>query len=503
MKFPRLLISPLLLYNNYCTTVLITTLFVCWFPSLDAASVIEKVVQRLIGTFIGAVLGLSCGFASIFVYDKEGDSRFEQSIFIGICFFIVNFFIVFLAGQVKVDGATVINRFNYATILCVLTFCICLLPFASDSNPKWKHGVWRIINVIVGCVLGAIGSIVIFPKSTNDLLFEKTSKQVRLAGEASEALLQTASDYFAGRVKLTKWAEDLVRQPLETTLSWKFKSSADSYSNDDSSIDIDVNVAMKKYEDAILDWRATKALFPMAQYDPFAIDISRHPGAIENLNGGHNYKGHKVHMEIARTLARALRIQTTIIVLDGMIRSDAPYDFTSEQLTLFASIGRLIREMLTVPLELHISNDAARQLFDKLQEIRTGVMIESSKLTEAREMMEQNYSQSIQYLKNVLLDDIKDEGHLINRHNKNSSFTNGKSPTKNRKSNHTKKSSSFNSLIVLDLGEDDADEEGRGIPKNATNQYENTLFFLQLVEHLILRSLRLYQAWKHVEVKLD
>jgi hypothetical protein len=34
--------------------ILVSVLFVCWFPSLDAASVVEKIVQWSIGTFVRA-----------------------------------------------------------------------------------------------------------------------------------------------------------------------------------------------------------------------------------------------------------------------------------------------------------------------------------------------------------------------------------------------------------------------------------------------------------------
>ena len=91
--------------------VLVSTLFVCWFPALDAASVIEQIVQRLIGTFVGAVLGLSCGFLSLLFPNPV-----QQSIFIAVCMFVVNFLIVFLAGQCKVGRVKVIRRFAYATI---------------------------------------------------------------------------------------------------------------------------------------------------------------------------------------------------------------------------------------------------------------------------------------------------------------------------------------------------------------------------------------------------
>ena len=92
--------------------VLVSVLFVCWFPSLDAASVIEKIIQRLIGTFVGAFLGLGCGFLSLLFPE-----RVSQAVFLSICMFVFNFLIVFLAGQCKVGPLKVIRRFAYATIL--------------------------------------------------------------------------------------------------------------------------------------------------------------------------------------------------------------------------------------------------------------------------------------------------------------------------------------------------------------------------------------------------
>lgn len=91
--------------------VLVSTLFVCWFPALDAASVIEKIIQRLIGTFVGAFLGLSCGFLSLLFPNPV-----YQSAFIAFCMFLINFSIVFLAGQCKVGRVKVIRRFAYATV---------------------------------------------------------------------------------------------------------------------------------------------------------------------------------------------------------------------------------------------------------------------------------------------------------------------------------------------------------------------------------------------------
>jgi len=45
--------------------IVVTVQFVCWFPTLDAASVVEKSIQRLYGTFVGAASGLAIGFTSL------------------------------------------------------------------------------------------------------------------------------------------------------------------------------------------------------------------------------------------------------------------------------------------------------------------------------------------------------------------------------------------------------------------------------------------------------
>jgi hypothetical protein len=42
--------------------VLVSVLFLCWFSALDAASVIEKIVKRLSGTFVSAFFGLVASF---------------------------------------------------------------------------------------------------------------------------------------------------------------------------------------------------------------------------------------------------------------------------------------------------------------------------------------------------------------------------------------------------------------------------------------------------------
>jgi Aluminium activated malate transporter len=422
--------------------VLVSVLFVCWFPALDAASVIEKIVQRLVGTFVGAFLGLSCGFVSISLFN----SRFSQAVFLEACSFVFIFLIVYLAGQAKVGTVKVIKKFGYATILCVLTFCICMLPFATDKDPKWYTGVSRVVNVIVGCLLGAVGSVLVCPKSAADVLYSKAEKQVKMAGDAAEAVLHTASDFFAGRIYVHRLADDILETPLESAMEWKFLRSNSLKSDCSEDTTARADIALKKYEEAIADWGSSKMLFPLAQYDPFHVVVDKE-------------EARAVQVEIARTLARALRIQTTIVVMDGMVRNDANYHFLPSQLLLFAETGTLIKQMLNVPFRIDRSDDAANRLFLALEEIRKWIQTTSTAVAGDDDEFEELRFQGIEHFRKSLLEASPD--HL------SSTRTMG-------------------------------DENGRGIPSDVTGRHDNTLFFLQLVEHLMLRSLRLYQAWKHV-----
>jgi uncharacterized membrane protein YccC len=72
----------------------------------------------------------------------------------------------------------VIQQYAYATILCILTYSICMLLFGLDDRKggtKWELGVWWVFNVIVSCLLGALGAIVVCPRSTMDVLQDKTA----------------------------------------------------------------------------------------------------------------------------------------------------------------------------------------------------------------------------------------------------------------------------------------------------------------------------------------
>jgi hypothetical protein len=439
--------------------VAISALFVSWFPSLDAASVFEKLMQRWLGTLIGATLGFTCGMISITVPILANNPRTYQAMFLAFCMLVVTFVVVTLAGLIRLGSANIrrksqlsqpklIDKYSYAVLLCMSTFCICMLPFALDSEPKWKPALWRVINVSIGCTVGAFGAMIVCPRSTRQTISSKTAHQYSLAGEASEAVLLTAAEAFSGRIQPQMLSQGILQQGRKKGggPNWRILKRMDTSFNQHPSLhfDISADVALEKYENAISDWKATKALFPLLKYDPFSIGRDSEKESVFQVN-------------MATTLARALRIQSTIVVLDGMVRNDAECKFTEYQLLMFAEIGRLIHRMLTLPLDVQISDTAADELFTNLKEVRESILDTSSKMKHTSKTPTILEDDGIQEFRNKVL------------------------------------TSSIAASVRMD------DDLGRGVPTYATSDDGNSMLFLQLVEHLIVRSLRLYHSWKVTE----
>jgi len=414
--------------------VFISVLFVSWFPRLDAASVVEKSIQRLIGTFIGAAIGLFCGFLSLLMEDHA-----KQAFFLACCITVVTFVITFSIVQFKIGQAKIISKYNYASILCLLTFAICILPFYNGEEPKWRKAVYRIVNVIVGCILGAVGSILILPRSTTSIILEQIERQIMFAGEASEAVLHGAADAFSGRMQTVALATEILESAETRSSRLRHSLSRQSFRAVKKEIVYDGgDIVLEKYEAALKDWRATKAIYPVLSYDPFNFGIAKDDQIA-------------FQTETANILARALRIQNTVVLIDGIVRNDPKHQFNEEHLAMFAESGTLIQQMLTVPRNSKGSEIAAKALFEKLSQTRCLIVEMSARVAESPSELP-----SIQSTSN--LSDLA-----------------------------TKEEEGYD------------DNDGRGAPKFVPGSNVCALLFLQLVEHLILRSLRLYSTWTNVE----
>jgi hypothetical protein len=194
------------------------------------------------------------------------------------------------------------------------------------------------------------------------------------------------------------------------------------------------DAAHEKYNAAIGDWKAVQSIFSLTKYDPFHLCS--------------NKEGSEAYLEaISLTLARALRIQTTVVLLDGIVRNDRGARCTERQLYLFFEIGGLIKTMLTPPYNEEMSEAASEDLLDRLEEIRDGVLQESVAVAADVTMQRGLFCGSV-----------------------------GKED--------------FKSMLG---------KSGFGMPLCVSSRDNRSLLFLQLVEHLVIRALRLYYMWRKVE----
>jgi hypothetical protein len=418
--------------------VFISVLFVSWFPSLDAASVIEKIRQRLIGTFSGAAIALAIGFPSLYILQHYGQTA--QTIFLTLAIATVTFLFTFSIVQFRVGrGVKVVQKFNYASILFILTFYISVLPFCEDLKTRWLIAVYRIANVIIGCIIGALGSIVILPRSASDILQERIARQVKLAGECSEAVLHAAADAFSGVMIPIALRDEMLESPMTRRARLEQSRSRPSFRAVNKRIvDEEGDVALEKYETAIQDWKVTKSFFSILRYDPFHY--------LNPQEGVSQFRS-----EAADALARALRLQTTVVLMDGIVRNDTKHSFKEVHLTLFADIGTLIREMLTVPLDSQASDLAAEQLLEKLAETRFSIVHSCSVV--------------------------------------------GRSSNELPTLGELKRTDSGTRLSEMDS----ECSSGTKMPKHVKGSSVCALLFVQLVEHLALRALGLYRSWKNVD----
>ena len=457
--------------------VLITVLFVCWFPTLDAASVLEKSIQRLIGTLIGAALGVLCGFISLFVEKQYGVRA--QAICLACSIALVSFSVCGYAVHVKIGGTSLITRYNYAVILLILTFSICLMPFYTieAENLAWKKSLFRVVNVVIGCFLGVGLSMVVFPRPTVCILQDKISKQIELAGEAAEAVLHTAVDMFsestyAGNANAPPLAladEILASATARQSVRMRMPTIRRPWRKVDSVLGHDV--VLEKYEAATKEWRTATSQLGMLRYDPFNI-------------GRPNDLLQKFRTETANTLARAQRIQTTVVLIDGIVRNDPKHRFSEEHLHLLSHVGNLIRKMLTVPLNRMASDAAAKELSVKLVMMRKMTVDLAATVAQTPDLQIPTFSPHEAFGADI----SSSRTDLVGMYGSTSAATSA-----------TNSTVSLTSLAMVDSSPLEDDRGGRGAPKMKKGSHVCSLLFLQLAEHLTLRSVRLYQSWRQME----
>jgi len=235
------------------TWVFVSALMVSWFSSMDVVSIAEKTFQRILGMIVGSCLGVGCGFLSVLIQVYS-----MQAMFIGICIATVTFLVSF--AMVAFQNSF-FSKYLYASLLCLLMFGITILPFYTDNEDEWRAGVYRITNVIIGCAIAAIGAFVFGPRSSEAVLKEKVDEQVKLAGEASEAVMQFASKTLASHDK----------DGPSTTIVTESKIRVEDHGDDVN------DTAYQKYKKAFGDYKSVQEVFPLAKFNPSTCTEIQNP----------------------------------------------------------------------------------------------------------------------------------------------------------------------------------------------------------------------------------
>ena len=250
--------------------------------------------------------------------------------------------------------------------------------------------------------------------------------------------------------------------------TWRHSSRLD---NNVVADDDDGEEALRKHEAAIQESRLIQSQLGMLKYDPFHLTT---PGQVIQAFA----------KEVRHTLARALRLQHTIVLLDGIVRNDPKHDFGQWHIQLFVDVGSLVHDLLAVPGSGNHEEESGRRKEEAYKELKLKLTQVRGSIIELSAVVAQT-SQEVsaigvgiwgsRYDLTSILDSSTDE-QVSDDVDDNVDHDEDEHPT--------------------DLEEDD---QGRGAPKFVHGSRVCALLFLQLVEHLALRSVRLYKSWKYCE----
>jgi gas vesicle protein len=249
--------------------VYITAGVVSWQSNPDTGSVFKKAWQRSLGTTVGGLLGLGVGTISLAI-PEHGSSA--QATYIGVTNSLITFAIVYATCEMGF-------RRNYSSILGTFTFGIVLLAFCNtEAKDAWRVAFYRIINILLGGIIGSVASLVAFPISTKHLVESKVSAAMKQAGETATEVLSAIGD--------------------ENGLPSYHSIARDQTAEDPGHA---------AYEKGIAGVQDIRALLDLLKYDPFFTIMSE------------QQKRDTVEVWKVK-LDRVLRIHVNIITLDNVVR---------------------------------------------------------------------------------------------------------------------------------------------------------------------------------------
>jgi uncharacterized membrane protein YgaE (UPF0421/DUF939 family) len=272
--------------------VYITAGIVSWQPTPDTGSVFKKAWERNLGTVSGGLLGLLVGAISL-TFPDHGSSG--QATYLGISNSLLSFVIAYCTCELGF-------RAHYSSILGTFTFGIALLAFYNaEASTAWRVALFRIVNIVVGGLIGSTVTLIVFPVSTKHLIESNVEDVKKQAGETAMEVL-------------TSFKDDLP----------SFQSIVQDKAAEDAG-----HAAYKK---GIADIQKVKDLFPLLDYDPFFKRMSQ--------------KQRKDAIELWKIkIGRTMRIQMNIVCLDNIVRSRLMGNDVLN-CELLHTVGKHIKELL-------------------------------------------------------------------------------------------------------------------------------------------------------------
>lgn len=266
--------------------VYITVAVVSFLPSLDLASVVKKVIQRTIGTVIAGLLGFALGLIALEISNDVG-----MRVFMGVCVACVTF-----GASYAYSGFPSMKDYSYVSLIIVFTFGIVFFPFLTVSSDPWKASLFRMINIVIGCVISGLGGL-IYPRSTRVPLKNLLDAQVYGCGESSAAVLDQAARFLqAGR---------------------------------GAGVQENIGSCVELCENTISGIDKIRKLLPLLVYDPF-LNSTESECFVKEANA---------------LVAHSFRIQTTSVLLDAVFRENHKLVFSAETIRHIKETAKLLRVM--------------------------------------------------------------------------------------------------------------------------------------------------------------
>lgn len=294
------------------TTVCIIT----WQERSDTANIFKKTFERICGTLVGGLIGLAIGFLSL-----ETPTETGQALVIGFALPLYSFLYAYYTARAG-------WRSNYGASLGNMTFGLVLVAFfyqAQTTQDPWTAGVYRIINILIGCVFALATALIVWPLSSRMLLAALIEKQMKAVGISAERVMDEAVASLSGQRVL----------PLLEEIQIKKNDS--------------VHSDLLKHMDT---WKSCQALFPALRFSPWFRSMP-----VEERD--------KFTTNMAVRLSRIFRIQTNLVMLDAMARTKVNYQGSNEAFLVLRRVGKKISHIMDITTDSEYSSVVVHELVER------------------------------------------------------------------------------------------------------------------------------------------